>query len=76
METEGTPRYIQNIVSWLGAPEKHQQRDMCKDGSDFRPKAIKIKINWYDKWKRFKERPKILKSPEEMKTIFAVDCSS
>ena len=76
METEGTPRYIQNIVSWLGAPEKHQQRDMCKDGSDFRPKAINIKINWYDKWKRFKERPKILKSPEEMKTIFAVDCSS
>ena len=78
METEGTPRYIQNIVSWLGAPEKHQQRDMCKDGSDFRPRSINIKIDWHDKWQRFKERPKILKlkSLEEMKTIFAVDCSS
>ena len=23
MGTKGTPKYIQNIVSWLGAPEKH-----------------------------------------------------
>ncbi len=31
MGTKGTPRYIQNIISWLGAPEKHQQKDNCKD---------------------------------------------
>ena len=76
MGKEGTPRYIQNIVSWLGAPEKHQQRDSCKDGSDFRPKAIDINIDWNDKWTKFKERPKNLKPPEEMKTLFAIDCSS
>lgn len=27
MGKKGTPRYIQNIVSWLGALEKHQQKD-------------------------------------------------
>jgi hypothetical protein len=75
MGTKGTPRYIQNIVSWLGAPEKHQERDLCKDGSDFRPKAIDIQIDWNNKWNRFKERPKNLNSPENMKTLFAVDCS-
>ena len=48
MGKEGTPRYIQNIISWLGAPEKHQQRDNCKDGSDYRPKAINIIIDWND----------------------------
>ena len=75
MGTKGTPRYIQNIVSWLGAPEKHQQRDKCKDGSDYRPKAIDIQINWNDRWNGFKERPKNLSLPENMKTLFAVDCS-
>ena len=75
MGTKGTPRYIQNIVSWLGAPEKHQQRDKCKDGSDYRPKAIDIQINWEDKWNGFKERPKNISLPENMKTLFAVDCS-
>ena len=75
MGTKGTPRYIQNIVSWLGAPEKHQTRDNCKDGSDFRPKKIDIQINWNDKWSGFKERPKDLTDPENMKTLFAVDCS-
>ena len=75
MGKQGTPRYIQNIVSWLGAPEKHQQRDMCKDGSEFRPKAVNIHINWNSKWKKFKKRPKIFKNPEEMKTLFAIDCS-
>ena len=49
MGTKGTPRYIQNIVSWLGAPEKHQQKDKCKDGSDYRPKAIDIQIHLDDK---------------------------
>ena len=76
MGTKGTPRYIQNIVSWLGAPEKHLQRDKCKDGSDYRPKAIDIQINWNDRWNGFKERPKNLTLPENMKTLFAVDCSS
>ena len=75
MGTKGTPRYIQNIVSWLGAPEKHQQKHKCKDGTDFRPKTIDIQINWEDKWDGFKERPKNLTLPENMKTLFAVDCS-
>ena len=74
MGTKGTPRYIQNIISWLGAPEKHQQKDNCKDGSDYRPKAIDIQINWNDKWTGFKERPKS-NSIENMKTLFAVDSS-
>ena len=76
MGTKGTPRYIQNIVSWLAAPEKHQKRDSCKDGSDFRPKAIDIQLDWNHKWNRFKQRPRDLTSPENMKTLFAVDCSS
>jgi hypothetical protein len=42
----------------LGAPEKHQEKDKCKDEIDFRPKAIDIQINWNDKWNGFKERPK------------------
>jgi hypothetical protein len=75
MGTKGTPRYIQNIVSWLGAPEKHQTRDDCRDGSDFRPRKIDIQIDWNDKWSGFKERPKDLSKPENMKTLFAVDCS-
>ena len=78
MGTKGTPRYIQNIISWLGAPEKHQQRDNCKDGSDYRPKAIDIQINWNDKWNGFKIRQKnpINISIDKMKTLFAVDSSS
>ena len=48
---------------------------MCKDGSEFRPKAVNIHINWNSKWKKFKKRPKIFKNPEEMKTLFAIDCS-
>ena len=55
---------------------KIQQRDSCKDGSEFRPKAIDIQIDWNHKWNRFKERSKDLTSPENMKTLFAVDCSS
>ena len=70
METQGTARYIQNIVSWLGAPEKHQIKDNCKDGGDFRPKAIDIQVNWKDTWKKFKKRQ------ENMKILFAVDNSS
>ena len=75
MGTKGTPRYIQNIVSWLGAPEKHQAKDNCKDGSDYRPKSIDLQINWNDKWKGFKKRPVNESLPENMKTLFAVDCS-
>ena len=37
-----------------------KQRDNCKDGSDYRPKAIDIQINWNDKWNGSKERPKSL----------------
>ena len=38
MGTKGNPRYIQNIISLLGAPEKHIKRDGCEDGSEYRPK--------------------------------------
>lgn len=41
MGTEGTPRYIQNIISWLVSPEKH----IIKDGSEFRPKKVDINID-------------------------------
>ena len=71
MGTQGTPRYIQNIVSWFGAPEKNIQKDGYKDGSEYRPKAVQININWNDKWNGFKIRP----GPQNMKTLFAVDCS-
>ena len=75
MKKSETPRYIQNIVSWLASPEKHLQRDMCKDGTEYRPKHIDIQINWDDKWKGFKTRGINIDSPEKMKTLFAVDCS-
>ena len=74
MGRTGTPRYIQNIISWLGAPEKHMKKHNCKDGSEYRPKAVNIQINWNDKWNGFKERPII--NLKRMKTLFAVDCSS
>ena len=75
MGTQGTPRYIQNIVSWLGAPEKHQRKDNCKDGTEYRPKSIDLQINWNDRWTGFKKRPVNMALPENMKTLFAVDCS-
>ena len=55
MGSKGTPRYIQNIVSWLGAPEKHQMKDNCKDGTEYRPKAIDIQIDWNNKWMDLKK---------------------
>ena len=57
MGTEGTPRYIQNIISWLAAPEKHYLRDGCRDGSEYRPKKVDINIDWNDKWQGFKTKP-------------------
>ena len=76
MGVKGTPRYIQNIISWLWTPEKHQIKDNYKDGTNFRLKAVDIQINWKDKWNWFKERPKDLTNPENMKILFAVYCSS
>jgi hypothetical protein len=76
MGTEGTPRYIQNIISWLAAPEKHKLKDGCKDGSEYRPKKVDINIDWNDKWQGFKSRPITIVDPKKMKTLFAVDCSS
>jgi PAX-interacting protein 1 len=70
MGTQGTPRYIQNIISWLAAPEKHTMENGCKDGSEYRPKKIDINIDWSDKWKGFKYNPL---DPKNMKTLFAVD---
>jgi hypothetical protein len=75
MKRNDIQRYIQNIVSWLASPEKHQKRDMCRDGTEYRPKHIDIQINWEDKWKGFKTRGINIGSPEKMKTLFAVDCS-
>jgi len=75
MKTNETARYFQNIVSWLGSPEKHQQIDACRDGTEYRPKSIDLQINWSDKWKGFKIRDINISSPENMKTLFAVDCS-
>ena len=54
---------------------KHQQIDSCKDGSDFRSKAIDIQIDWNHRWNRLKERPKDLTSPKNKKILFVVDCS-
>ena len=68
-------RYFQNIITWLAAPEKHILRNNFIGGKDFRPKTINININWNDKWNGFKERAKNLNYPENMKTLFAVDCS-
>lgn len=76
MRENETPRYIQNIISWLGAPEKHIYKDNCKNGSEFRPLKVDLDINWNDRWNGFKERPKNIIKPENMKTLFAVDCSS
>lgn len=36
---QGIPRYIQNNISCLAAPEKHLVRDNCRDGSEFRQKS-------------------------------------
>ena len=75
MKKNETAIYIQNIVSWLASPEKHQQKDQCKDGTIYRPKYIDLQINWLDKWKGFKTRGINIDSPEKKKTLFAVDCS-
>jgi len=76
MGHEGIPRYIQNIISWLGSPEKHIYKDNCKNGSEFRSKKVDIPINWNAQWIEFKERSKWIIKPENMKTLFAVDCSN
>ena len=75
MKKSEIQRYFQNIVSWLASPEKHLGRDNCKDGTEYRPKHIDLKIDWDDKWKGFKTRGINIGSPEKMKTLFAIDCS-
>ena len=75
MNSSGTPRYIQNIISWLAAPEKHIREDGFQDGSEFRPIVVNYQINDKDKWNKFKPKPIEVKRIEEMKTLFAVDCS-
>ena len=74
MGAKGTPRCIQNIFSCLGSQENYQQREYYKDESD-QTKAIDIQINWNDEWNCFKERPKVLSNPENMKNLFEVDFS-
>ena len=68
MTSSGTPRYIQNIICWLAAFEKHNKNEGL-DGSEFRPKLVEHSID-SDKWQKFKPKP-----IENMKTLFAVDCS-
>ena len=75
MGTKETPRYIQNIVSWLGSSEKRKFKEYCKDGTEYRPKSIDLKIDWDDKWTGFKQRTKHMTDPQNMKTLFAVDWS-
>ena len=70
MESQGTPRYIQNIFSWLGSVEKHQMKDGCKDGTEFRPLQIVLSINYSATWTRFLEKPK-----NELDLIYLVDVS-
>jgi len=75
MGSKGAHRYIQNIVSWLGFPEKHYDKECCKDGTEYRPKFIGLKIDWNNRWSGFKQKPKNMNDPQNMKTLFAIDCS-
>ena len=45
MGTKRIPKYIQNFISWLNAPENHQQKNNFKERTDFRPKVIDIQMN-------------------------------
>lgn len=63
--------YFQNIVSCL--PLLHQQRDLCKDITEYKPKYIDMKINIFHKWKLFKARALNINSPKKIKDHFAVD---
>ena len=80
MRKEGTFRYIQNIIGWMGRPEVHDHIDKI-DPTEWRPSAVIIdKINKNEKWTKFKKidiPKKICKrlNPKEMKTLFAIDCS-
>ena len=73
MDKTGTPRYLMNICSWLGAIEKHEiLKDSPGGAFNFKPKSIDIKIDWNAKFDRFME----IKTPIlEMKTLFVVDDS-
>ena len=66
-----TKKGIFEIPEW----NNNQTGENCKDGSDFKPKKIDIQINWNYKWSEFKKKPKDLIEPENMKALFAVDCS-
>ena len=71
MESQGTPRYVQNIFSWLGSVEKHQMKDGCKDGTEFRPLQIVLSVNYSAKWSRFLKKP----ISAEFDLIYLVDVS-
>ena len=73
MDTTGTPRYLMNICSWLGAIEKHEiLKDSLEGAFNFKPKSINIKINWDAKFNRFMD---IKSHDKNMKTLFVVDDS-
>ena len=81
MRKEGTYRYIQNIIGWMGRPEVHDHIDQM-DPTEWRPSAVIIdKINKNEKWTKFKKMkiPKniyVKVNPKEMRTLFAIDCSN
>ena len=80
MKSEGTFRYIQNIIGWMGRPEVHEHIDQM-DPIEWRPSAVIIdKINRNEKWDKFKIIKKdniktVVKKYNNMKTLFAIDCS-
>ena len=55
MRSEGTYRYIQNIIGWMGRPEVHEHFDKV-DPTEWRPSAVTIdRIKRNEKWNKFKK---------------------
>ena len=58
MKSEGTYRYIQNIIGWMGRPEVHEHIDEI-DPIEWRPDGVNIgKIIKEEKWDRFEKNQK------------------
>ena len=70
MESQGTPRYVQNIFSWLGSVEKLKWKMVVKMVHEFRPLQIVLNINYSAIWTRFKK-----KVSNEFDLIYLVDVS-
>ena len=70
MESQGTPRYVQNIFSWLCSVEKLEWKMVVKMVHEFRPLQIVLNINYSAIWTRFKK-----KVSNEFDLIYLVDVS-